>query len=160
MADDATPGRGRRWTRREWLAWTSLGGSAAVVGVMNALFFRSLDLGMLYEPAKIFRAGRPEHYPLGSTVKLAERPVFVCRDPEGIYAISAVCTHLGCIVGRSDEGFACPCHGSRYDGGGRVLRGPAPRSLPWWRVTLAADGEIVVDAGTPVKLGEKLRLLA
>lgn len=160
MADDATPSSKGTWTRREWLALTSLGGSTTVAALMSALFLRSLDLDMLYEPSKIFRAGRPEQYPLNIVVKLADRPIFVCRDREGVYAISAVCTHLGCIVRRSEQGFACPCHGSRYDARGRVVRGPAPRDLPWWRVLLAPDGEIVVDAGTPVKPGDKLRVLA
>lgn len=160
MADDAERGPRPTWSRREWLALASLGGSAAVAALMNGLFFRSLHLEMLYEPSKIFRAGRPEHYPLDSVVKLPDRPVFVCRDREGVYAISAVCTHLGCIVGRGEQGFACPCHGSRYDALGGVVRGPAPRSLPWWRMVLAPDGQIVVDASTPVKPGEKLRVMA
>lgn len=160
MADDGARDRGRTWSRREWLALASLGGGATVVTLMNALFLRSLHLELLYEPSKTFRAGRPEQYPLDSVVKLPDRPVFVCRDREGVYAISAVCTHLGCIVGLGEQGFACPCHGSRYDGRGAVVRGPAPRSLPWWRVVLAPDGEIVVDASTPVKPGQKLRVLA
>jgi ubiquinol-cytochrome c reductase iron-sulfur subunit len=40
-----------------------------------------------------------------------------------------VCTHLGCIPNRSDDGWLCPCHGSQYDLSGRILRGPAPRNL-------------------------------
>jgi ubiquinol-cytochrome c reductase iron-sulfur subunit len=59
-----------------------------------------------------------------------------------IMVLTAVCTHLGCIpelkgVGDSDlgadlnGGFFCACHGSRYDGAGRVLKGsPAPTNLP------------------------------
>ncbi len=47
------------------------------------------------------------------------------------YAISAVCTHLGCAVNwdQSEQAFVCPCHGSRYDALGQVTRGPAPRDL-------------------------------
>lgn len=47
------------------------------------------------------------------------------------YAISAVCTHLGCAVNwdQSEQAFVCPCHGSRYDALGQVTRGPAPRAL-------------------------------
>jgi len=158
--DEPRLGVGQRLTRREWLALAGLGGSSAAIVLMNATFFRSLHLQMLYEPAQLFRVGKPEHYPLDSVVKLPERPVFVCRDREGLYAISAVCTHLGCIVGASDDGFACPCHGSRYDHTGKVTRGPAPRNLPWWRMRYAPDGQVVVDATQPVEPGEKLKILA
>jgi cytochrome b6-f complex iron-sulfur subunit len=159
MPADQSEGSGRKWSRREWLSLAGIGGSAAVVGLMNAAFFRSLHLQMLYEPSSVFRAGKPQHYPLDSVVKVPGRPVFICRDREGLFAISAVCTHLGCIIGSSDEGFACPCHGSVYDPSGKVVGGPAPRNLPWWRLTLATDGQLVVNAGTLVKRGEKLKIL-
>lgn len=47
------------------------------------------------------------------------------------YGISAVCTHLGCIVNwqQAEQAFVCPCHGSRYDQLGRVTQGPARRAL-------------------------------
>jgi ubiquinol-cytochrome c reductase iron-sulfur subunit len=45
-----------------------------------------------------------------------------------------VCTHLGCVPigdGAGDfGGWSCPCHGSHYDGSGRIRRGPAPENLP------------------------------
>ena len=115
MADDGSQDGGRKWSRREWLSLAGIGSSSAALMLMNATFFRSLHLSLLYEPSKLFRVGKPEHYPLDSVVKLPDRPVFICRDREGLYAISAVCTHLGCIVRTSEKGFACPCHGSRYD---------------------------------------------
>lgn len=43
-----------------------------------------------------------------------------------------ICTHLGCvpISGKGDyDGWFCPCHGSHYDGSGRVRKGPAPLNL-------------------------------
>ncbi len=53
--------------------------------------------------------------------------------------ISLECTHLGCIVNASDEGFFCPCHGSEFGPRGEVYSGPAPRSLPWHLVKVKND---------------------
>jgi 3-phenylpropionate/trans-cinnamate dioxygenase ferredoxin reductase component len=54
------------------------------------------------------------------------------RDDEGaIHAVSAVCTHMGCLVEWDSEGrvWGCPCHGSRFDPDGKVLQGPAKKPL-------------------------------
>jgi cytochrome b6-f complex iron-sulfur subunit len=47
------------------------------------------------------------------------------------YGINAICTHLGCVVpwNVAENKFKCPCHGSQYDATGKVIRGPAPKSL-------------------------------
>ena len=48
-----------------------------------------------------------------------------------MHAVSAVCTHLGCIVtwNGAEKSWDCPCHGSRFDTEGRVLHGPALKDL-------------------------------
>lgn len=53
------------------------------------------------------------------------------KDPSWLIVIG-VCTHLGCvpIAGEGDYGgYYCPCHGSHYDGSGRIRKGPAPLNL-------------------------------
>jgi len=43
-----------------------------------------------------------------------------------------VCTHLGCVpIANAGDfgGYYCPCHGSHYDGSGRIRKGPAPYNL-------------------------------
>jgi cytochrome b6-f complex iron-sulfur subunit len=77
----------------------------------------------------------------------------VVRDGNKLAAISTTCTHLGCIVGVADTGFACPCHGSRYDQDGNVTGGPAPKALAWYQLTLAPNGELEVDKNVEVKAG-------
>lgn len=57
-------------------------------------------------------------------------------------AISAVCTHQGCLVGTSGRGFRCPCHGSVYDAEGRNIAGPARR--PLLRFPVQREGDVVV----------------
>jgi Rieske Fe-S protein len=56
----------------------------------------------------------------------------VYRDEQGsIHAVSAVCRHLGCLVGwnSGERTWDCPCHGSRYRTDGTVIHGPAKRNL-------------------------------
>jgi len=68
----------------------------------------------------------------GAIVREGARKVAVFRDEAGeIHKVSAVCTHLGCIVGwnKAASTWDCPCHGSRFDAYGRVLNGPASKDL-------------------------------
>jgi glycine/D-amino acid oxidase-like deaminating enzyme/nitrite reductase/ring-hydroxylating ferredoxin subunit len=54
------------------------------------------------------------------------------KDEGGrIHAVSAVCTHMGCIVGwnETDRTWDCPCHGSRFELSGDVIHGPATQPL-------------------------------
>lgn len=60
---------------------------------------------------------------------LPERRCAVVRRGDGFQALDLTCTHLGCTVTATPQGFACPCHGSRFTSEGQVLNGPAPRSL-------------------------------
>ncbi|PSN19022.1 (2Fe-2S)-binding protein [filamentous cyanobacterium CCP5] len=63
------------------------------------------------------------------------------------YGIQPVCTHLGCTVPWNAERnrFICPCHGSQYDPEGRVVQGPAPRSLPLITVVVKQNQIRLVD---------------
>lgn len=107
---------------------------------------------------KRFKIGRKNNFPVNTFTYLADRQLFVYRDHEGIRAISAVCTHLGCIIERSDQGFQCPCHGSCYNEDGRVLSGAATSDLPWYSLQKDVDGQILVDKGRLVDPGQKLYL--
>lgn len=83
------------------------------------------------------------------------RNVAVFRDGEGVFAISTVCTHLGCIVKASAGGFDCPCHGSGFTKDGTVRKGPAPKPLPWLKVSQNGSA-FTIDEETTVKSGTKV----
>jgi cytochrome b6-f complex iron-sulfur subunit len=76
-----------------------------------------------------------------------EYNVWVVRDKESIYALSTVCTHLGCTPNWLDaeKKFKCPCHGSGFRSSGINFEGPAPRPLERFRIFMGNDGQIIVD---------------
>ena len=139
--------------RRRALAWLSsvgLFGSAVLSAVSNLVFIK--PRATYGQPAR-FGIGRPEDFPPGTRISMDARRVCIVRDGNRMAAISTTCTHLGCIVSISDTGFACPCHGSRYDQDGNVTGGPAPKPLPWFKVSLAPNGELEVDKNSLVEPG-------
>jgi Rieske Fe-S protein len=73
---------------------------------------------------------RLEDVPVGGALVLPEQGVAVARAAAGdLNVLSLTCTHLGCRVTATEDGFACPCHGSCFDREGRVTRGPAQLPL-------------------------------
>jgi len=140
-------------TRRKLLAWmTGMGvfGSVTVSAFSNFVFIKPR---VTYGQPNRFSIGKPDAYPPGSRMTLEARRICVIRDGNRIAAISTTCTHLGCIVASSETGFACPCHGSRYDQDGNVTGGPAPRALPWYQVSLAPNGELEVNKDIEIEQG-------
>jgi len=144
---------GEAITRRKLLSWlTGMGvfGSVLVSAFSNFIFIKPRAT---YGQPNRFSIGKPEDYPAGSRMTLDVRRICVVRDGDRMAAISTTCTHLGCIVATSETGFACPCHGSRYDQDGNVTGGPAPKRLPWFQVRLAPNGELEVDKDIEIEPG-------
>lgn len=56
---------------------------------------------------------------------------FIINSGEDLFALSPVCTHLGCLVNwhRPKNRFLCPCHGGQYDMDGNAVKGPPPAPL-------------------------------
>ena len=105
------------------------------------------------EPPNYYKIGEPEGFPLGEVRVPTGKNVYVFHDENGYYAISAKCTHLGCIIKHTPDGFLCPCHGSRFTLNGHVISGSASKTLDWYAMSLAPDGQLVVDEGEKIKTG-------
>jgi len=76
----------------------------------------------------IFRVKKTD-VPGGGALVFGEKKIAVIKDGKNVYALNLTCTHLGCAVGATPKGFACPCHGSVFTTRGDVVKGPADRPL-------------------------------
>ena len=147
-------------TRRDFFG--RIGASACAVAAVGSgvVTLDYLKPKVLFEPPTSFIAGTPLDFSEGVVRFQKEKKAYVIGTAGGVYALSAVCTHLGCIARyKSDEKvIACPCHGSRFDLEGNVIHGPAPRPLPWLDVTEDAQGNLVVDTGIVVPPGKVFKV--
>jgi glycine/D-amino acid oxidase-like deaminating enzyme/nitrite reductase/ring-hydroxylating ferredoxin subunit len=88
----------------------------------------------------------------GKIIEVDGKRVACSRDRQGkLYQVSAVCTHLGCLVhwNGAEETWDCPCHGSRFRRSGEVLAGPA--EAPLEPVTPEPARAAAKSPRTPVK---------
>jgi len=144
-------------TRRGFISWLSLGWAAFIgaSAVAGAAFQRFLFPNVLREPPQQFMAGFPTDFTEGIIDERFKDSygVWIFRGKDkvtnqiGIYALSTICTHLGCTPNwlSSEEKFKCPCHGSGFYKTGVNFEGPAPRPLERYRIILAEDGQILID---------------
>ena len=146
-------------SRRDFFVTIGVGACAVAAAGSAVMTLDYLKPKVLFEPSTSFVAGSPLDFTEGVVRFNKEKKAYVIGAPGGVYALSAVCTHLGCITRfRSDERvIACPCHGSRFDLEGNVVHGPAPRPLPWLDVTQDAAGNLVVDTGIVITNGKVFR---
>jgi cytochrome b6-f complex iron-sulfur subunit len=89
--------------------------------------------------------------PVGSAkvMRYKGEPAIVVRTGDRtIRALSAVCTHLGCIVkwDSAKNMLVCPCHAALFDLNGNVVGGPAPRPLASFPAKIAGDEVVVGEA--------------
>ncbi len=138
--EDSEINQGRR--RFAWAAF------AAFMTAWFIAFFRFFLPRTLFEPATSFKIGYPADFGLGVDTKFQQKfRIWVDRTPDRIFVIYARCTHLGCTPDwkPAENKFKCPCHGSGYDSEGINFEGPAPRPMDRANVSIAPDGQILVD---------------
>ena len=132
------------------IAWTSMVTATAAASLGVARFMMP---NVLVEPPTKFKIGPPTDYGAGtvSTKWKAQFGVWIVNDEidgqQMVYALSTVCTHLGCTPNwlEGEQKFKCPCHGSGFYKTGINFEGPAPRPLERHGIRLAEDGMLEVD---------------
>jgi cytochrome b6-f complex iron-sulfur subunit len=89
-------------------------------------------------------------------LEVPEGRIWLSNGSEGLLALYAVCTHLGCLPGWSatEFRFECPCHGSRFELNGDYITGPAPRGMDRYSTTIIfTDGSSASSSdGSPIPL--------
>src|SRR5579864_704632 len=178
----------REMSRRSFLAIA--GWVGFTVASLIALYqsIRWLYPNATYEDPPAFKADAPSAYAVGSTTVIIDKRVVINHDPNGFYAISLICTHLGCTpryftdvtsdliasgaaVPKDPDtgnqatksnpivpGFKCPCHGSRYFRDADNFYGPAPRPMDRVSIQLAADGKLFIDRSVVVDHHYRLKV--
>ncbi|HDY89067.1 MAG TPA: Rieske (2Fe-2S) protein [bacterium] len=128
----------------------ALGSGAIAVATVGGLVLTGefINPNVLFEPPTKFLIGKPNQYALDSVLYLTKPKVLIFRENEGyFYAISSICTHLGCIVRwiPEENKLRCPCHGSQFNKQGDVIGGPAPKPLQHIAITLTSEGYLEID---------------
>ncbi|MBA3691482.1 MAG: FAD-dependent oxidoreductase, partial [Actinobacteria bacterium] len=153
-------GGGNVLTATGFGGWGMTNGTAAALAIRDTIMARETDWADVYdvhrhhplgaagsfvgENAKVARhrigdrisVGRIEPgdlRPGEAAVTIVDRDAVACfRDENGaLHAVSATCTHLGCLVGwnGAERSWDCPCHGSRFGVDGEVIQAPATEPL-------------------------------
>jgi Rieske Fe-S protein len=136
-------------SRREFLTVLAASGCAAVCGA-----------GLPACADVIVAAGNISGLAEGTLRAVAGAPLAIGRDVDGVYALTAICTHLNCDM--TDEGtidangLICDCHDSAFDVDGAVTSDPATIALDNYDVTIDDDGEITIDTGSVVAAGTRV----
>lgn len=131
-------------SRRDFLklSTNSLLALAGILGLGGLIRYLSYQFDPT--PQTDFDIGSAMNYPVNSRKVVAEIPAIVIHDKEGLRAVSLTCSHLGCAIEERNFGFECPCHSSRFDPNGNVLKGPATGNLRNLRVEELEDGNLHV----------------
>ncbi len=146
--------------RRAFFAKIGLGSLAIAAAGTAGFAYQYLSPNVLYEPSPIVNLGKPEDFALDSVTMDPNAAIYLVHIAEGFFALSAICTHLGCLTAWNQElgMIKCPCHGSEFTRTGVKIEGPAPKPLPWLKTWVSDEGELMVDRSTDIHPLQFLRI--
>ena len=120
-------------------------GTATGVGAVSLAAVITEILPPETESFSRLKIGHIDDYPINEFSFIPENKIYLFRGRRQIRVLSGVCTHLGCTIKNTDQGFDCPCHGSHFDKTGKACSGPASRSLDRLNVEVNKQGLITVN---------------
>jgi cytochrome b6-f complex iron-sulfur subunit len=135
-------------SRRTFLDWL-LGGGLVVwmLGLITPMISYVWPAQRRGPSVQTVSAGKVAEFSEWHTkiIAVGGQPVIVVHTPQGFRAFSAICTHLGCIVGWDAQRrqIACPCHAGFFDVTGKPVAGPPPKALPEHGVIVVNDEVLV-----------------
>jgi len=140
-------------SRRRLMGYAWIGAAVIVIGELIGGTFAFLwprRKGPKVET--VFIAGKVTDFKAGKVIPFRKERTLILRTEEGFLAISAICTHLHCIVNWNEvhKKFECPCHGAKFNEYGEVLEGPPPRPLDLYKLQVVA-GNVVIDRANPIE---------
>ena len=118
-------------------------GLCGILGLAGVVRFLSYEPDA--PPPQRFDVGPTSHYLINTRTIIKDIPAILIRDQVGEFsALSLICQHLGCTVNSTSAGFVCPCHGSRYDTDGKLLRGPSEKGLKSLKAEITTDQHVIL----------------
>jgi cytochrome b6-f complex iron-sulfur subunit len=131
-----------------WIAATAVIAGELMGGTLAYLWPKARG----EKAAKLLIAGKVDDFHVEKMAIFRKEKVFINRMDDGLLAMSAICTHLRCIVRWNEQKkvFDCPCHGAHFNAVGEVLAGPPPRPLDIHSVKSVGE-KIVVDTSKVIK---------
>jgi Rieske Fe-S protein len=133
-------------SRRDFLRNGWKVGGALLVGAAAYTGYEALrPLASGAGGAKL-KVGTTANFPEGTSTYVPEGRMYLVNADNYLFALSEKCPHLGCHVPfcASSGRFECPCHGSIYDLAGEYIKGPAPRGMDRYAITLHGE-DVIVD---------------
>ena len=135
--------------RRDFLNKVAIG-TASGVGVVSIIAGINEILPPDAASYSIIKVGKIDDFPLNEFSFIPDKKIYVYRTRRLVRVLSAVCTHLGCTIQKSENGFRCPCHGSIFDVAGKACSGPATRSLDRLKVSIDKHGLVTINLNQTV----------
>lgn len=125
------------WTRRKILK------GLAFFSIFGTLLWRYLAPQVKQHKQVLVELNQND-IPLRGALVYKNSRIAVIRREDEVYALSLICTHLGCTVNVTAENIICPCHGSVFDRDGNVLKGPSDKPLAHLTVEQRGDKLVVL----------------
>jgi nitrite reductase/ring-hydroxylating ferredoxin subunit len=123
-----------------WKALLGLSGMLSLAGLWRFFSYKSASARPV-----IFDLGPANELPRNAMIVLSEAQAVIRPTEDGFQAISLICPHLGCLVDPRKDGFYCPCHGSRFELDGAVIKGPAVDPLTELPLRISEEGHLQLD---------------